>query len=284
MTPIYKDISHINLGTIAQIALSAGNEILTIYNQNNFNVELKSDRSPLTLADKQSHCKIITQLKKHYKNIPILSEEGANIPYSERKGWDMFWLIDPLDGTKEFIKRNGEFTVNIALIKNQVPVLGVIYAPVLDTLYAAKVGVGSFKIEKFRQLQLNNDKDIMEHGVILPQVNNEDIIRVVASRSHMSSETENFIEVLKEKHPRVEMKSSGSSLKLCLVAEGVCDYYPRFAPTMEWDTAAGHAVVEQAGGKIYTVDTREQLTYNKECLLNPWFTAKNGNKKLGPSI
>ncbi|MGN2275061.1 3'(2'),5'-bisphosphate nucleotidase CysQ [Priestia megaterium] len=277
MNPSYKDVNDINLGIIAQTALSAGHEILTIYNQKDFNVELKSDHSPLTLADKQSHYKIITQLQKYYKNIPVLSEEGTDIPYSNRKNWDMFWLIDPLDGTKEFIKRNGEFTVNIALIKNQVPVLGVIYAPVLDRLYAAKVGVGSFKIENSTKCQLNEDKDIMKYGTALPEIKNKNVINVVASRSHMSSETENFIETLKEKHPRVEIKSSGSSLKLCLVAEGGCDYYPRFGPTMEWDTAAGHAIVEQAGGEVYTVDTKEQLIYNKESLLNPWFIVKNKN-------
>ncbi|RDW16406.1 3'(2'),5'-bisphosphate nucleotidase [Oceanobacillus arenosus] len=272
---IYKNVTDISLGPIVKIAIDAGHEILRIYNRYDYDIEFKNDCSPLTMADKQSHQKIATQLQKYYKNIPILSEEGADIPYSERKSWNTFWLVDPLDGTKEFIKRNGEFTVNIALIENQKPVLGVIYVPVLDTLYVAKVGVGSFKIKHTKQCRLDDDKDIMEQGTVLPCSKNEDVVKVIASRSHLSQETEAFIEQLKEKHHRVETMSSGSSLKLCLVAEGACDYYPRFAPTMEWDTAAGHVIVEQARGYLYTVEGKQSLTYNKPCLRNPWFIVEN---------
>ncbi|MFC7394389.1 3'(2'),5'-bisphosphate nucleotidase CysQ [Scopulibacillus cellulosilyticus] len=267
----HRNIININLGIIVQIAVAAGQKVMQIYDQDHVDVELKNDLSPLTIADKHSHQTIVSQLQKYYKDIPILSEEGAAIPYHERKSWDMFWLIDPLDGTKEFIKRNGEFTINIALIKDQKPVLGVIYAPVLDTLYAAKQGLGSFKIESSAQCRLDDEKAITEQGTVLPVFNNNDVVRVVASRSHMSPETAAFIGKLKDSHQQVEMISSGSSLKMCLVAEGTCDYYPRFAPTMEWDTAAGHAIVEQAGGDVCMANTKEPLIYNKECLRNPWF-------------
>jgi len=196
---------------------------------------------------------IVQELALKYPDIPMLSEEGKSIPYEERKGWGLFWLIDPLDGTKEFIKKNGEFTVNIALISDGAPVLGVVYAPILNLCYYAKSGEGAYK-----------------DGVRLPCAKS-DVFTVVASKSHNNEETEKFIESMKKECPNLQTKSIGSSLKLCLVAEGVADIYPRVAPTMEWDTAAAHAIVRESGKKVVDFSTREELSYNKENLLNPSF-------------
>jgi|ERR1017187_2117025 3'(2'), 5'-bisphosphate nucleotidase len=262
-----------------QAAIKAGEEIMPIYNSEIL-VELKEDNSPLTLADKKSN-EIITEYLKETP-YPILSEEGKSIPYNERKNWERFWLIDPLDGTKEFIKRNGEFTVNIALIENGIPIIGVIYVPVTDCLYFASKERGSFIVNDHNldfefDLQINdpdksNEMSIAKHsGIKLPLKNNKRPFTVVASRSHLTPETETFINNLKEKHGEVEMISSGSSLKLCLVAEGKADVYPRLAPTMEWDTAAGQAIAECAGKQVLDYNTKLPLTYNKENLLNPSF-------------
>lgn len=261
--------NQIEIKVVLDIAIQAGKEIMDVY-ETDFSVESKEDNSPLTLADGKSHNKIVEGLEKYYPDIPILSEEGKHQSYDERKEWDYAWVVDPLDGTKEFVKRNGEFTVNIALIKNGAPVLGVIYAPVLDEAYVGERGQGSYKIENVQE-QFNNQVTLIDIGKTLPIKENRDYCSVVASRSHLSKETEDYIETLKEKYGKVELASAGSSLKLCLVAEGKADVYPRFAPTMEWDTAAGQAVVESAGGKVITTDTKEPLKYNKEDLLNPWF-------------
>jgi len=237
-------------------------------------VETKEDQSPLTLADKRSNEEIIQQLTQLYPHIPVLSEEVEAVDYQERKKWDCLWIVDPLDGTKEFVKRNGEFTVNIALVCKGKPVIGVIYAPVLDRLYFAKKGVGSFKLEQAKSVnKMKNDHELLKAALQLPYHDNQDKKVVVASRSHMSPETVEYVNQVKEKYGEAEVTSIGSSLKLCLVAEGKADVYPRFAPTMEWDTAAGQAIVEQSGGKVVKPEDNQPLIYNKENLLNPWFIA-----------
>lgn len=258
-----------NLVTLAiNAAIEAGKKILEVY-ELDFAVETKSDNSPLTEADKKSHNAIKNALQQ--AGIPILSEEGKQLPYEERKGWDTFWLVDPLDGTKEFIKKNGEFTVNIALIKNGAPVMGVVYVPVTGMLYfgSAESGSASFNI--------NNNSSIDEliaGAAKLPSVNAPEKYTIVASRSHSTAETEDFIEEKKKTHGDVNLISAGSSLKLCLVAEGNAQVYPRLAPTMEWDTAAGDAVARFAGCRVYNYQTKNDLQYNKENLLNPWFVVE----------
>ncbi|WP_085522303.1 3'(2'),5'-bisphosphate nucleotidase CysQ [Tuberibacillus sp. Marseille-P3662] len=267
----------IDVSLVAQIAIQAGQAILDVYHSDDFNVETKADESPLTLADRKSHQMIVSQLEMSFSDIPILSEEGHDMTYDERSSWQQFWLVDPLDGTKEFIKKNDEFTVNIALIDHDTPVLGVIYAPALDILYVAKKGYGAYKVEQIsdaRDERLVSETDIATNGTPLPNATERDAVKVVASRSHMSPETEAFINDLEQEYDTVEMTSAGSSLKLCLVAEGEADYYPRYAPTMEWDTGAGHAIVAISGGTVLRTDNDEPLMYNKEHLKNPWFLAK----------
>jgi 3'(2'), 5'-bisphosphate nucleotidase len=250
-----------------EASIEAGKKILEVYDTS-FSVELKDDRSPLTQADRESHRIISDYLSA--TGLPVLSEEGKSIPYDERRNWSRFWLVDPLDGTKEFVKRNGEFTVNIALIENQQPVMGIIYSPVLRLLYFASRELGSFKKEGVSPTYPGHEALISGSRKLSADTRPE-TFTVVASRSHFSPETETFVNALKEDHPDLAFVSSGSSLKLCLVAEGRANVYPRLAPTMEWDTGAGQAIVECAGGKVVEFDTREPLKYNKQDLLNPWF-------------
>lgn len=259
-----------------EAAYEAGKEILEVY-KSEFAVEHKDDKSPLTLADKKSHHKIISYLIA--TEIPILSEEGRNIHYHERKEWEQLWIVDPLDGTKEFIKRNGEFTVNIALVKNGKAILGVIYVPVKDEMFFAESSIGAFKIESFSTAYTatNSIEKLISNSQKLPKENQRGKYTAVASRSHMSPETEEFINKKKELHGEVEIVSAGSSLKLCMVAEGKADVYPRFAPTMEWDTAAGQAIAEGAGCVVTQKDEKTPLAYNKEDLLNPWFIVCQSN-------
>ena len=259
------------LDVAIKAAIEAGNEIINIYENKDYEVELKSDASPLTIADKKSNETIVKYLTQ--TGVPILSEEGKSIKYEDRADWDILWIVDPLDGTKEFINRNGEFTVNIALIENGVPALGVVYVPVSGELYYADKKDGSFKYKVSRNNELNLN-EVKNNSIKLPINNNRETFVVVASRSHMSTETEGFIKKLSEKHGSLEIRSKGSSLKICMVAEGDADVYPRFAPTMEWDTAAGHAIAKYAGKEIYIKDTLEPLSYNKENLLNPFFIVK----------
>jgi 3'(2'), 5'-bisphosphate nucleotidase len=248
-------------------ALEAAKEILKIYLSDDFEVQLKSDDSPLTKADLVSHQVIESYLKP--TNIPILSEEGKDISYDERKDWAQLWIVDPIDGTKEFIKRNGEFTVNIALIENQKPILGVVYAPVLNELYFSSIELGGFKVSvDLSDFDVNN---LIDSAVKLPLSREDKTYTIVASRSHLSDETVDFIEELKKEKGDVHLISKGSSLKLCLVAEGSADCYPRFAPTMEWDTAAGQAICEHAGFRVIDWETKEDLLYNRPKLLNNWF-------------
>ena len=248
-------------------ALDGGKAILEVYETADFGVEMKADDSPLTKADMQAHLEIVKELEK--TGVPILSEEGKALTYEERSHWTWLWVVDPLDGTKEFIKRNGEFTVNIALVNGQDPVAGVIYVPVTGTLYAGVVGEGAF------MKQVGTEESIgwtvmKQTGTGIPQKNDR-AYTAVGSRSHMSPETESFMNELKAEHGALEILSRGSSLKLCMVAEGKADVYPRFAPTMEWDTAAGHAICSAAGFKVLKYPERSPLKYNKEDLLNPWF-------------
>jgi 3'(2'), 5'-bisphosphate nucleotidase len=265
-------LSDINSADILKVAKGAGDEIMDVYSSD-FTIEQKEDRSPLTLADKRSHEVISRDLSILYPDIPILSEEGTDIPYSKREWWKYFWLVDPLDGTKEFINRNGEFTVNIALIQNSKPVLGVIYIPVRKIFYYAKKGSGAYRLAGNKLPEtLNNGRKIIEISARLPLSDSQSRpFTVVGSRSHMSKETEEYINRLKEVHGEVHIIPTGSSLKLCMVAEGRADVYPRFGPTMEWDIAAGQVIVEEAGGKVINAETGEPLRYNKENLLNPWF-------------
>ncbi|MRJ08001.1 3'(2'),5'-bisphosphate nucleotidase [Ornithobacterium rhinotracheale] len=246
-----------------QAALQAGQEILKIYEQD-FAVEHKADESPLTQADLASNRVIVDFLKN--TQIPIISEEMQQEKYALRKDWARFWLVDPLDGTKEFVNRNGEFTVNIALIEKGKPVLGVIYAPCLKWLYFADE-TGSFKQEKITQYS-EFSKDLAQKLHYQKPQNN---VVVVASRSHLNEPTEKFIQKLNLKYQSVEKISMGSSLKLCLVAESKAHVYPRFAPTMEWDIAAGHAICRFAGVPVVQAETGEPIAYNKENLLNPYF-------------
>jgi 3'(2'), 5'-bisphosphate nucleotidase len=244
-------------------ALEAGRMILEIYESGDFGVDMKSDNSPLTLADKAAHTTIVKYLES--TDLPILSEEGKHIPFEQRKQWEYFWLVDPLDGTKEFIKKNGEFTVNIALIHAGNPVAGVIYAPCLNTLYVGSKETGVHKIEKEKKVLLdplsgnNSFKHLLEKKEVT----------VVASRSHMTAETEAFI----QQFENVQLTSMGSSLKLMLLAENKADIYPRLAPTMEWDTAAGHAILNAANKSVYRTSLDSELNYNKPDLLNPSFIA-----------
>lgn len=256
------------LDIIVKASQEASKKILEIYAQD-FEIFEKSDASPLTMADQMAHNAIVSYLEK--TPYPILSEEGKTMDYDERKSWDEFWLVDPLDGTKEFIKKNGEFTVNIALIRNGVPVLGVVYAPVLNQLYLGGEEFGAYKIaltpeDNFSLSMLNDVNRI-------PKASPE-TFTIVASKSHHSPETEEFVNQMREKHGTVDFVSMGSSLKLCLVAEGVAHVYPRLAPTMEWDTAAGQAVCLAAGKRVYRHDNNEDLVYNKENLLNPFFVVE----------
>ncbi len=254
-------------------ALKAGERILSIYEdpKSDFEIERKADNSPLTIADRKAHEAIVAILNE--TPFPVLSEEGKHMDYAVRSGWETLWIVDPLDGTKEFIKRNGEFTVNIALVQNAVPVLGVIYVPVKRELYFAVEGVGAYKCSGI--IGLEDDgvtlQQMIKESERMPLEDARDHFIIVASRSHLSPETETYIADLKKKHGNVELISSGSSIKICLVAEGKADVYPRFAPTMEWDTAAGHAIARAAGMEVYQAGKEEPLRYNKEDLLNPWF-------------
>ena len=242
------------LNIAKEAAIKAGDKILQIYG-NEFSVSYKEDKSPLTIADQKANDIIESYLLK--TNIPILSEEGKLTEYKDRKNWKLLWIVDPLDGTKEFVKRNGEFTVNIALVKNGKPILGVIFVPVKGWLYYGSSN-GSFR-------------EINEKKVKLPLDKKSTNFKVVGSRSHQSPETKEYFEDIKKRKKNVEIVSMGSSLKICLVAEGSADVYPRFAPTMEWDTAAGHAIANHAGKKLIDLNTKKEMTYNRQNLKNNWF-------------
>lgn len=250
-------LDSINIEDIKQIALTAGIEIMKIYKKD-FSVEYKDDKSPLTEADKIANEIICSELSKLYPDTPIMSEENKQTEYETRKWWEYYWCIDPIDGTKEFIKKNDEFTVNIALMHKNTPILGVVYAPALDEIYYAKQNQGAFKDGQKLPIYTND--------------NPKEKLSVVASKSHLSPETQEFIDNLDTKE--ISQISKGSSLKLCMIATGEADIYPRLAPTMEWDTAAADAIVREAGKMTYQFESNKPMAYNKEDLLNPWFVVK----------
>jgi 3'(2'), 5'-bisphosphate nucleotidase len=267
------------LAPAIRAAVQAGEPILEVYSAE-MQVEYKEDRSPLTLADTRSHAVIVAGLAD--TGIPVLSEEGKSIPYAERDRWRRLWVVDPLDGTKEFVKRLGEFTVNIALVEDGRPRIGAVFVPVTNRLYFGAVGEGAFRLddpeaiaalrapgpagdpaEVLTRLKTRATRLPLNTAAHTPFV-------IVGSRSHATPELHAFVEEKRRELGEVEFISAGSSLKYCLVAEGAADVYPRLGPTMEWDTAAGQAVVEAAGARLVRWDTGEPMTYNKEDLLNPW--------------
>ncbi|HIP43236.1 MAG TPA: 3'(2'),5'-bisphosphate nucleotidase [Aquifex aeolicus] len=259
------------LKEVIEIALRAGEETLKIYKRD-FRVEYKEDKTPLTEADKISHEIIEEGLRKLSPEIPILSEEGSHIHYDERKNWRKLWLVDPLDGTKGFIKKLGDFTVNIALVENRNTVLGVVYAPAKGVIYFAEKGKGA------KRADVKNGTVVNE--VSIPQRGTRKV-RVVVSRSHLDENTKAFLNNLKKKFDDLETINAGSSLKFCLLAEGKASVYPRFSPTMEWDTVAGHAILREAGGMVLIAPSmNEELYYNKETLKNPSFVAVSGQREV----
>jgi 3'(2'), 5'-bisphosphate nucleotidase len=248
------------ISSLKSIARAAGQKILEIYERKEgWEVEAKADNSPLTRADREANTVICEGLEKLATQYPIISEENKAIPYGTRKDYYRFWLVDPLDGTKEFIKRNGEFTVNIALIEAGQPILGIVYVPVVDQLYYGGKDMGAFREDAGGTIKLNGSQFSM----------NDAGLKVVASRSHINEATQTFLNDLNEP----EIVSKGSSLKFMLLAEGSAQVYPRIAPTMEWDTGAAQAILEAAGGCVKRYDNLEPLRYNKENLLNPFFVA-----------
>lgn len=264
MTTIFE-----KLNIAIKASVEAGKVIMEVYNNAHFGTKQKDDLSPLTDADLAANEIINSFLEK--TEYPIISEENKNKGFSERKKWDYCWIVDPLDGTKEFIKRNGEFTVNIALCKDGQPLLGVIYVPVSRELYFASVEDGkAYKSELDENHIIKSELFDPEHR-INPTVKNKKKLRVVGSRSHMNQDTLDFIAEKEKSFEEIEIVSKGSSLKFCLVAEGKADIYPRFAPTMEWDTAAGQAICMAVGLKVISKETGNNLIYNKENLLNPYF-------------
>ncbi|MGQ9845959.1 MAG: 3'(2'),5'-bisphosphate nucleotidase CysQ [Bacteroidales bacterium] len=252
-------------------ALKAGKKILNYYNQS-VEIFLKADLSPLTIADKESQEIILNYLST--TPFPIISEEMENVSFQERQKWDYCWIVDPLDGTKEFINKNGEFTVNIALVHNHTPILGVVYAPAIGHLYFASKDIGSYKI------MIENDDLNLNTLISLPVKQNSRSLKVVVSRSHSDIQTEAFIIALKEKHDHVEKLIGGSALKMCKVAEGIAHLYPRFGKTMEWDTAAGHAILKYSNANLFEMNTMQELKYNKDKLENPNFIAIQKNIEL----
>lgn len=294
----------LNLHTAITAALEAGKVILEIYERNDFEVQLKEDNSPLTKADIAAHNTIMSYLTA--TNIPVLSEEGRSIPYSERKDWKQLWIVDPIDGTKEFIKRNGEFTVNIALVENQKPILGVIFVPVSGELFfstscpsssratsnsnsnsnsistsnstsfpsgrRATPSPGAYKVKV--NLSNYSVETLLTEAIKLPVTREDNTFTVLASRSHQSEKTREYIEEMRKKEGNIQVITKGSSLKYCMLAEGLAECYPKFGPTMEWDTAAGQAICEQAGVEVIDWDTKETLRYNREELMNGWFIAQ----------
>jgi len=251
-------------------AITASERIMEIYLNESFDIQAKEDNSPLTKADLEANKIICDLLEK--TEIPILSEEGQHLPYIDRKKWKALWIVDPIDGTKEFIKKNGEFTVNIALVINQTPVIGVILVPATDELYFGSSELGSFKTS-VQNIQI----DLMQTIALakkLPFNNSTTPYVVAASKSHQTKETVDYINALSNEHEEIQLISKGSSLKICMVAEGSANCYPRFAPTMEWDTAAGHAICLYAGKEIIDMKTNKSMLYNREVLTNNWFLVK----------
>ena len=253
------------LDDVIRLAVNAGHAILEVYGSDDFNVETKADDSPVTAADLAAHKVLQAGLEPLLEDVPVLSEESAVPEFTLRKQWQRYWIIDPLDGTKEFINRNGEFTVNIALIENGVPILGVVYVPVSSVTYAGIRGQGAFKLDGAGVRRPISVRSMASRGQA------DKPVSVVASRRHGAGAVDQLLARLSEQLGVVETRNMGSSLKLCLVAEGEADIYPRLAPTMEWDTAAAQAVVEAAGGTVVDADFRLMRYNTKDNLLNPYF-------------
>jgi len=258
------------LYTAIEASVNAGKIIMDIYENQIVEVETKDDNSPVTIADKKANEYIEKALES--TEIPILSEEGEHAKYEIRKHWQQCWIVDPLDGTKEFIKRNGEFTVNIALVENGKPLLGVIYIPAVKSLYYAIASTQkAFKIELKSHTVTN---DILQDAVELFAASESDVITLTSSHSYTNQKVVDFIATLETAGKSVHLIKAGSSLKFCLMAEGKASYYPRYAPTMEWDTAAGQAICNAVGLEVYAIESDSPLKYNKENLLNPWFIVR----------
>jgi 3'(2'), 5'-bisphosphate nucleotidase len=254
-----------DISLLADVARKAGAAILEIYHSADMGLSYKEDNSPLTMADKRSNQIICDALMQHYPSVPIIAEENKEIAYSERKDWQDFWLVDPLDGTKEFVKKRDEFTINIAYVEDKRPVFGLIYVPVTGVMYYAIKGQGAFK-------QIGEAAAMAIHKG--PHYSTLSTVRCVASRSHNTTETAEFIKALEASGKQIELRSAGSALKFCLLAENEADVYPRFSPCMEWDTAAADIIIEEAGGQVLQVDNGRPLSYNKESLLSPFFIAE----------
>lgn len=261
----------IDITAFEEMCKVAASEILQVYHSD-FEVNMKEDASPLTKADEASNQVICRFLTEVYPDIPIISEEHKNMEYAVRRHWKSCWLIDPLDGTKEFVKKNGEFTINIALIEKGIPVFGLIYIPISGAYYYAKKHKGAFKVSNAQEFPLSGGMRIAEDlDELFHNHWNGAALSIIGSRSHMNAETEKFVESLQKNHAITSFITAGSALKFCLLAEGKADIYPRFAPTMEWDTAAGQIIIEEAGKKLYDLNTKEEMRYNRESLVNDWF-------------
>ncbi len=268
-------------------SIVAGRKIMEVY-RTELDINYKADNSPITIADENAHKSIEESLK--HSGLPILSEEGKDIPYSVRSSWEMFWLVDPIDGTKEFISRNGEFTVNIALICNGQPELGVVFAPALDLVYFGLMFHGAYKMEEAFSFftdeildELNGDswELVSKSASRLPTMpEGPDGYTIVGSRSHGGRDLEDYLDLMRRCHGEVKFRPAGSSIKICLVAEGTAHQYPRLGPTMEWDTAAGHAIAAAAGAGLYEYQSDKSLVYNKKDLHNPWFIVERRQKEI----
>ena len=264
------------LASLFNAAVRAGAAIMQIYKErDSYDVTLKSDHTPITRADRMAHQVIRESLGT--TRIPILSEEGREMRYEERCNWEMFWLVDPLDGTLEFIKGNNEFTVNIALMESNRAIASVVYVPYLKKIYLAELGAGAWLkegVEPDAEANYSFER-VLEGLVRLPREGEKQgPLRVAVSRSHQTEETAAHIDTLRKEHPDLEVVEQGSSYKFCLLAEGVVDYYPRTTHTYEWDTAAGELILREAGGSTLALPSNERLLYNKEDLHNPWFVAR----------
>lgn len=254
----------------ANAAIKAGEEIMSVYDTN-FSVSYKEDKSPVTVADKRAHAIISKELSK--TSFPILSEEGDLTPYEERKKWKQFWMVDPLDGTKEFIHKTNDFAVNIALMENNIPTMGFIYIPVTRWMYFSDLAIGGFKY-KCDENPIETRHALLTESISLPIRKNTAKPSITVSRSHLNLKTKQFITQLKKQNNLEAILRRGSAIKLCLVAEDSGIMFPRFSPTMEWDTAAGHAIINASGGEVIDWETKKPLRYNKKNLLNPSFIAR----------
>lgn len=273
---IDKQISEYLLPRAFNAAVQAGAEIMKVYEgEEGGDYELKQDNTPLTTADSLAHNRIKVALGD--TRIPILSEEGREMLYDERKNWELFWLIDPLDGTVEFLKRNNEFTVNIALMSNNCAIIAVVYVPYLRKAYVAQQGLGAYLLEGIDPIigAEYTYEDITLRSTPLPLVStSHERFRVAVSRSHQTTETTQYVERARSEYGEIEVIEQGSSYKFCLMAEGAIDYYPRTTHTYEWDTAAAELILKESGGEVNSLPEKKPLRYNKEDLRNPWFECR----------